>query len=98
MTDPQLETLLVTLNRLADRMGTYTLTGAADWPILVALVGILVGMIGYMWHDLKRTIGHLHTDAGRIERECRAHAEKEDDKIWRAMRDCQKDCCLKDRT
>jgi len=108
MTPQQLEQLLVALNRVADKMGNYTITGAADWPILAALCGVIIAMIGYMWHDLKGilkadraswqgAVSDIKIELSNTRRDCFDYAEKEDSKIWAAMRDCQADCCRKDR-
>ena len=80
MTPEQFGLLLKLLEKIADR--SYTITGATDWPMLVALVGmfgvVFTGLVGAMWIDLR----------GRLGDNTREH-----EKIWKAMTDCQDDCC-----
>ena len=54
MTPDQFTQLLAVLTKLSER--SYTLTGAADWPILATMAGLLIAVIGWMWVDLKATI------------------------------------------
>jgi len=42
---------------------SYTLTGAADWPMFMAmgsfigvLIALMIAMVGFMWHDLRNQI------------------------------------------
>ncbi len=64
----------------------YTLTGAADWPILVAMTSVLgvllcvmIAMIGFMWRDL-------------------SNSQRNDiEKLWKGMSDCQAECCPRGR-
>jgi hypothetical protein len=51
MTPDQFNQLLQVLERIASKQ--YTITGAADWPILLVLGGLLVSVLGFMWHDLR---------------------------------------------
>lgn len=76
MTTDQFNQLLIVLQKIADKQ--YTLTGAADWPMLVAMAGLVSVLIGCMWFDLR---------GGMKEN------RSEHDKMWKAMADCQDDCC-----
>ena len=83
--DPkQFEQLLVVLGKLSEKQ--YTLTGAADWPMLVicggCLGGMLVALICFMWKDLSGKIDGYKTDN-----------EKSHDLIWKSQQECQKECC-----
>ena len=84
MNPEQFAKLLDVLIRIADKR--HAITEAADWPMLAAMVSmfgiIVIGLIGCMWLDLKR--GYEKQEL------C---AEKEHDRIWAAMKDCQEDCC-----
>ena len=71
----------------------YTITGASDWPLLVALVAIIVSLLVYIWQDLKNTMKENKVEWQiAIDKE-EAEREKQDDYIWTAMRSCQDDCC-----
>ena len=80
MTDQQFSELLAILRQIASQQ--YTITGAADWPILVALGGVILGLIAFMWVDLKSTIKGDKNDLS-----------KDIDNLWQAHRDCQAECC-----
>jgi hypothetical protein len=80
MTPDQFNQLLQVLERIASKQ--YTITGAADWPILLVLGGLLVSVLGFMWHDLRGQLKD-HKDDN----------EKDIDLIWEQQRRCQEDCC-----
>jgi len=81
MTPDQFAQLLALLAKIADH--PYTITGAADWPILAVMGTLLGALIAFMWHDLgAKIIEHKRDD------------EKAHDAVWRAMRDCKDDCCV----
>lgn len=80
MTPDQFRELLQVLERIASKQ--YTITGAADWPILLVLGGLLVSVLGFMWHDLR---GQL--------RDHKDDNEKDIDLIWEQQRRCQDKCC-----
>jgi hypothetical protein len=80
MTADQFNLLLAALARLTEK--PYTLTGAADWPILMVVGGALIAVISFMWVDLRSKIDGNKTDN-----------EKSHDTLWLALRDCQHDCC-----
>jgi hypothetical protein len=95
MSPDQFAQLLSVLTKLADR--TYTLTGAADWPIMATLAGLLIAVLGWMWVDLKATIKEGRSECrGELDKFKTEH-EKEHSRIWQAHRDCQIDCCIKDK-
>lgn len=61
MTHEQFEQLILLLAKIANFQ--YTLTDAADWPLLVALAGVIalclgsiIGLLVYIHKDLKLTI------------------------------------------
>ena len=98
MTTEQFTSLIGILKQLADQQ--YTITGAADWPILLMMCGVLGtlmltigGMVAYMWKDIKATIKEnrsewrVELDKEEIER------KRQDDMIWSHIRECQEDCC-----
>lgn len=96
MTPEQFTRLLDVLEQLAT-MKQYTLTGAADWPILVVVGGLLIAAVGAMWADLRNSIRE-----GRCEwkQDLERHSEENRrsfDTVWRAHRECQEDCCNKNR-
>jgi len=99
MNEEQFAQLLDTLHTIADGISqTYTLTGAADWPILAVMVGLMVVMVGFMWNDLKSAIKDSDTLIKQeLEKEV-VERKEQDNHIWAAMRHCQEDCCLKERT
>lgn len=76
MTPDQFQQLLLVLQKIADK--PYTLTGAADWPMLMALGAMISALIGAMWIDLR----------GQSKENKDEHRS-----LWRAMSDCQEDCC-----
>jgi hypothetical protein len=107
MTAEQFAKLLEVLSKLAEKQH-YTITGAADWPILVVVGGgclaMLMAAIGCMWADLRSWIkegreewrGEIKEHKAENERdqkEYKAENERDHDLIWAAMRDCQGDCC-----
>ena len=83
------------LNGIASKLSqpTYTLTGAADWPILYIVGGIVIVMIGIMWADLRGTIKDNRT-------EWKADLDKETNILWKEtreirqnMKECKEKCC-----
>lgn len=96
MTDPQFTQLLGALGAIAaNSKGVYTLVGAADFPILVLLLGTLMGFVNYVWRDLRSEIrGRRAEDLDKC-KDCKAERTKATDDLWQAMKDCQDDCCPK---
>jgi len=80
MTPEQFAQLLQALEKIATK--PYTLTGAADWPLLLVLGGMLIGVIGAMWHDLRSQLGEHKKDN-----------EKDIDTLFEVQRRCQEECC-----
>lgn len=83
----QINRLLDLLEQIAEKSTTYTLTGAADWPLLVFLCGILFALIGTMWWSILAAVKTNKEDTTR-----------DIDNIWKGMRDCKNDCCPHLRT
>lgn len=92
MTPDQFHQLLAALVKLAER--PYTLTSAADWPILATMAGLLIAVIGWMWIDLKNTIKEGRRESKDELGDFKLEHEKEHSRIWQAHRDCQIDCCV----
>lgn len=93
MTAEQVEQTLKLLQRIAETLsGTYTITGAADWPILAALAAVILGLIALMWRDLKATIRDKDDIIRRdLEHEV-TERKRQDDLLWSGMRDCKQEC------
>ena len=79
------------LKAISDR--PYTLTGAADWPLLVVLGVGLVGLIGLMWNDLKDTIRNHRGEWQIALNQYKEEHKQEHDHIWTSMEKCKDDCC-----
>lgn len=78
-------------------MTSYTLTGAADWPMFMFLVGIigglllmLCGIVTFMWRDLKVHIKDISSDqenwCERHRNSCRQEVKREFDAVWQVIR------------
>ena len=90
----QLPQLVDALNHLATSLTAssvtkYTLTGAQDWPILLVVGALVVGMLSFMWVDLKSAFKD-HKSANT----------KEIDTLWNEtrairleMKECKEKCC-----
>ena len=100
MNPEQVEKLLSTLEAIAKGItmpNQYTITGAADWQILVTLGGalgtILLAAIAFMWVDL-RSVGKDNLGEWREALTAYKTEHKEEhDHIREAMREGQEDCC-----
>ena len=98
MATMEMQTLIDSLNNIADilkNMATrpYTLTGAQDWYLFMTMTGIVIGLLVYIWQDLKGTMKEHRSELQTaLEKEARQR-EKDIDAIWQAMRACQEDCC-----
>jgi len=92
MTPEQFSQLLDILNKISTNQ-PYTITGAADWPILVVVGGALIGIIVFMWMDLRASIKDGRVDWRDALKKHEDENEKSFDMIWQAHRDCQADCC-----
>lgn len=40
---------------------SYTITGATDWPMFVAVGGIVIVLVGVMWRDLRSMMSNAIT-------------------------------------
>lgn len=90
MTPDQINQLLMSLDKISENMGSmvgqqYTLTGAADWPILVALGGLITALVAFMWVDLRSTIREHRSEQKNA-------MEKEINIVWGEMRRMQREC------
>lgn len=103
MTPDQFEKLLSVLERVSVKQ-PYTITGAADWPLLLVLGGLIVAVIAFMWRDLKAGYAAdkaerqreftMHKDESREQLSEHKQENKEQfDYVWTAIRDCQHECC-----
>lgn len=91
MTPEQIAKLLELMARIADRQ--YTITGASDWPILLAVGGLLCGLLGLMWSDLRGSLRDSRQEWKEAVAELKREEKIEHDILWAALRDCQDDCC-----
>ena len=82
MSPEQVQQIIAALKDIASGPKGYTLTGAADWPLLVIVGAGLVVLLGMMWADLRANI-----------KDNRTEWKSEVNTIWAAMKDCQDDCC-----
>lgn len=100
MTAEQVNHLLVMLGKIAEKLSMqppYTISGAADWPILAfvggGLASVIVTLIAFMWLDL-RSVVKEHRGLWRDELDRHDHNNKEQiDHLWAEIRRCQEDCC-----
>jgi hypothetical protein len=92
VTPEQFTQLIALLSKLADK--PFALTNASDWPILVVVGGLLISAIGVMWLDLRSTIKDGREEWREELKEVRADFRADDNNIWKAMRNCQEDCCI----
>ncbi len=99
MTPEQFNALINVLGKLQSELaaqGKYTITGAADWPLLTVVGGAVVALVVFMWLDLKAAIKE-----GR--NEWKAELAKEVNLLWsetRKIREEHKECyekCVEDR-
>lgn len=93
ITPAQFEQLIHALQSLAETPSTYTITGAADWPMLLVIGGLLLSAIAMMWADLRSKLSNNKSDIDKEISELKANNTRSHDLIWEAMRNCQEDCC-----
>lgn len=98
MSPEQISRLLDLLEQISSRGQTYTITGAADWPILVIICGILVFLIGAMWNDQRASRKEDKADLLLAIANVKKDNKSDIDNIWKGMRDCKNDCCHPSRT
>jgi len=91
MTAEQFGQLMKLIDKIASNQ--FTITGAADWPILVVIGGILLTMLMTMWIDLKGSIKEHRGEWRESLKEHQAEDEKEIQLLWDAMKDCKRECC-----
>lgn len=80
MSPEQFNIFMSLLERLANR--SYTLTDAADWPVLIVVGTALVGLICFMWLDLRSVV-----------KDNKIEAKKDIETLWNALRTCQNNGC-----
>ena len=98
MTSEQIAQLLKLIERIADR--PFTITQAADWPMVVIFLTVFCACIGLFWRDVGMRIDAVKEIVKETKAtDCREHEalkkefERGDQLIWDAMKDCQADCC-----
>jgi hypothetical protein len=84
MTPEQFQLFIDALLKIANHK--QAITELSDWPLLAALVSlfgaVFMGMVGGMWLDLRGGYKeHKEENVRQIEI------------LWKAMKDCQADCC-----
>ena len=72
MTTDQFMKLLEVFENIAAKQ--YTISQATDWPILVMGGGVIAGLVGFMWRDLKATFNDSVRSLNRLIREHREEA------------------------
>jgi len=92
MTPEQIQQIIAALRDIAT-MKPYTITGAADWPLLLVVGGILVAVLGAMWVDLRSTMREGRCEWQKAVNEHGDELDKQVSILWQSMRDCQADCC-----
>lgn len=84
-------------------MDTYTLTGATDWPMLVAtmklaawiiggMLGLIAALLAAMWWDFRQQFAN-HQDGEAIRcrdarKACQDENKREHDALWDAIEVC----------
>lgn len=93
MTDQQFIQLIALLEKVINKQ--FTITGAADWPLLVVLGGLIATLVStlvcLMWRDLKGSISSLKMD---FKEELKAYKEDNDkshDIIWAEIKRIERD-------
>lgn len=86
MDHDQFEQLLDVIQEFATKSSSYTITGAQDWPMVLAMGGVLMIVLGAMWADLSnKLVSNKNENAKQV------------DMLWEALRECQDDCCPRGR-
>ena len=95
MSQEQIDALIRALSGISSSLSKrdYTITGAADWPILLILGGLILSLVAFMWRDLRTVWNDSRTDWREKILEHKIENDKNFDLIWAAHRDCQNDCC-----
>lgn len=92
LTPDQFERLMALLEKSA-AVQTYTITGAADWPIAAFIVAGMAALLGFMWRDLRSVIRDNKTQWQKDLAEHKEENKEQFDYVWTAIRDCQHECC-----
>jgi len=90
MNPMQFSEFIEVLERLLARQ--YTITGAADWPLLLTIGGVLgavlmmlIAIIGFMWRDIRAVV---KDNRGEWREELLRHEEKNENahkELWGAL-------------
>lgn len=98
MSPEQIAQLLRLLERIADR--PFTITQATDWPMVYVFMGVFIAAMGLFWRDvglkfadMKSALKDFKGDDEKAHANIKIEYEKADELIWKAMKDCQGDCC-----
>jgi len=98
MQPDQFDQLMTVLRSLTP--GTYTITGAADWPGIAAVGGLFIAAMGFMWRDLRASndklidaIKELRTEGKTDLDKLKEDHEKVHKNLWDAIEKCQAVCC-----
>lgn len=96
MTAEQITLLLSYLEKIATKLTappTYTITGAADWPVILVGGAAFAAILGVMWRDIRQLLLTLQRD-GKTSLEKHATENKADFiKLWDELRACQRSDC-----
>lgn len=107
MNQQQIDQLLALLSEIAKSISTqreYTLTGAADWPMLVILFGffgaLLMAAGSFAWLDIRSKIDCAFSASTKVAedskgelKEYKTEVQREIDGIWHEIERCQSECC-----
>jgi len=72
---------------------SYTLTGASDWPLLVAVGGLLLMALVAIWADLKAALKDSRSASKDELREHKADTTAKFDAVWTEIRACKAERC-----
>lgn len=99
MATDQIEPLITSIAELTKALHplakppVYTLTGASDWPLLMAMGGILLAVLGFMWVDLRNTfkdhVGKNEKDLQELWNQFRTHEKY----VEQEFKECKEKCC-----
>jgi len=73
MNPEQFAKLLSLLEKLVSHQ--YTITGAADWPILASIGGVFIAVLGFMWRDVRASIDKIGTAIKESRNESKSEVE-----------------------
>ena len=92
MTDAQFESLLGALREVIASQRHYTLTGADDWPVMAFMAVAIVGLLVYVWQDLKNLIRDNRIEWKDALSKEEAERKEQDELLWKTMRECREEC------